>query len=411
MGGKAALMLVLGFSLIFMVAGKNFNEMATGTVQNFSDYYRDAKAHHLTASGVNLVTNKIFLNNSTGDQIFNYNFGEPKDEGTITVILRTIDPSQNIKELISIGKYKGTTARTRILLKPGSFSEYAYFSNSEGEDIWWTTRDTVWGPMHTNWQLRVADRPVFMGRVTIDGRLVKFSNRANPQFLGGFKTGVNIPMPSNGVSKVSNAAASTAKFIGKNLVYLEFRGDSIRYKFSSSGPYTYVLASTFAPNGVIFAENAELRIKGNVKGKYTIGASGTGGNRGKIFLDDDVTYNTDPRVNPASQDLLGIVAERDVVITQNSANNNDIRIDASIYTQNGSFTAENYQGRPVSGAIYLYGGITQNARGPVGTFRSGSTTVIESGFSKRYRYDGRLAIASPPAYPGTDSFKIISWFE
>jgi hypothetical protein len=30
MGGKGAILLVLGFSLIFMVAGRNFNNMATG---------------------------------------------------------------------------------------------------------------------------------------------------------------------------------------------------------------------------------------------------------------------------------------------------------------------------------------------------------------------------------------------
>ena len=404
MGGKAALLLVLGFSLIFMVAGKNFNQMATGTVENFSGYFYDTKARHLTATGVNLVTNKIFFNNSIADQTFNYNF----DEGTIAVTLTTID---NIRELISIGNYNGVTARTRILLKPSSFSKYAYFSNSEGANIWWTTRDTVWGPLHTNGSLRVADRPVFMGKVTIDGGLVKYSNSARPQFLGGLETGVHIDIPPDGVSDVADAAAGGAKFTGKNLVYLEFRGDSVRYKFSSAGQYTYALASTFAPNGVIFAENAELRIKGNVKGKYTVAASGTGDDRGKIFIDDNVTYNTNPRTNPSSQDLLGIVAERDVVITENSANNHDVQIDASIYSQSGSFVAEDYQNRPVSGAIYLYGGVIQNARGPVGTFRSGSTTVIQSGFSKRYRYDDRLAFASPPAYPGTGSFEIASWFE
>jgi spore coat protein U-like protein len=401
MGGKAALLLVLGFSLIFMVAGKNFNQMATGTVENFSGYFYDAKARHLTATGVNLVTNKIFFNSSIADQTFNYNF----DGGTIAVTLTTID---NIRELISIGNYNGVTARTRILLKPGSFSRYAYFSNSEGANIWWTTRDTVWGPMHTNGSLRVADRPVFMDRVTIDGSLIKYSGSANPQFLGGLETGVHIDIPPDGVSDVADAAAGGAKFTGKSLVYLEFRGDSVRYKFSSAGQYTYALASTFAPNGVIFAENAELRIKGNVKGKYTVAASGTGGDRGKIFIDDNVTYNTNPRTNPGSQDLLGIVAERDVVITENSANNNDVQIDASIYSQSGSFVAEDYQNRPVSGAIYLYGGVIQNARGPVGTFWGSN---IVSGFSKRYRYDSRLAFASPPAYPGTGSFEIASWFE
>ena len=409
MGGKAALLLVLGFSLIFMVAGRNFNSLATSTVDNFTNYYSDSKAHHLAASGVNLVTNQIFLNGAMADQTFNYTF----DQGTISVTLSTINVFQNIKQLLSVGTYGNTTSTIRIILKPSVFSKYAYFSHSEGANIWWTTSDTVWGPLHTNGQLRVADRPVFMGKVTLDGSIVKYSNNAHPQFLGGVQTGVHVTIPGNGVSNVGAAATSGGgKFSGHSLVYLEFRGDSLRYKYSSGGSWTYVLASAFAPNGAIFAENAELRIKGVVKGQYTIAASGTGGDRGKIYLDNDVYYNTDPQVDPNSQDMLGIVAQRDVIITNNSANNNDIKIQASIYSESGSFQAEDYQSRPVSGSIYLYGGVIQNSRGPVGTFSTwhGQTT-IESGFSKRYRYDDRFMIANPPFFPGTGSFEIVSWFE
>ncbi|OGU98517.1 MAG: hypothetical protein A3J84_06600 [Ignavibacteria bacterium RIFOXYA2_FULL_37_17] len=110
--------------------------------------------------------------------------------------------------------------------------------------------------------------------------------------------------------------------------------------------------------------------------------------------------------------MLGIVAQRDVIITNNSANNNNIKIQASIYSESGSFQAEDYQSRPVSGIIDLYGGGIQNSRGPVGTFSTwhGQTT-IQSGFSKRYRYDDRFMIANPPFFPGTGSFEIVSWFE
>ncbi len=409
MGGKGAIFLVLGFSLIFMVVGRNFNSMATATVDNFTAYYYETKVHHIAATGVNLVTNQIFLNNSIPDQTFNYSF----DGGTITATLTTIDAFQNIRELTSVGNYAGISSSIRIIFKPSLFSKYAYFSDSEGSEIWWTTQDTVWGPMHTNGNLRVADRPVFMGKVTIDGRLVKYSNSARPQFLGGFETGIHVDIPSDGVSNLSTAAtAGGAKFTGRSLVYLEFRGDSVRYRYSNSGSWTYRLASTFAPNGAIFAENAELHIKGRVKGQFTIGASGTGSNRGKIFLDDDIYYNTDPQINPNSQDMLGIVAQRDVIITENSANNNNIKIQATIYSETGSFTAEDYQNRPVSGAIQLYGGITQYVRGAVGTFRTvHGQSQIASGFSKRYRYDERFMVSSPPFFPGTGNFEIVSWFE
>lgn len=407
MGGKGALLLVLGFSLIFMVAGRNFNSMSTATVENFANYYNDQKSHHLAASGINLITNQIFLNGALSDQTWNYNF----DNGTIRVTLTTVNTFQQIKELVSVGTFAGVSSTIKVVLKPSSFSKYAYFSHTESANIWWTTTDTVWGPLHTNGQLRVADRPVFYGKVTLDGSLVKYSNSAKPQFLGGFQTGVHIDIPSNGVSNLKAAAtAGGYVFTNQSTVYLEFRGDSIRYRFSPTEAWTNVLASTFAPNGAIFAENANLRIKGRIKGRFTVGADGT--SRGNVYLDDDVFYNQDPRIYPNSTDMMGIVAKNDIIITDNTPNNSNIIVQASIYSESGSFQAENYQNRPVAGAIHLLGGVIQNARGPVGVFKTiGGTSVIVNGFSKRYRYDDRFMVASPPFFPGTNSFEIVSWFE
>ncbi len=64
--------------------------------------------------------------------------------------------------------------------------------------------------------------------------------------------------------------------------------------------------------------------------------------------------------------------------------------------------------RPPSGTIDLLGGIIQYQREAVGTFGYGG---ISSGFNKRYRYDDRLMRISPPRYPGTGIFEILSWFE
>ncbi len=81
-------------------------------------------------------------------------------------------------------------------------------------------------------------------------------------------------------------------------MYLTFKNDSISYKFSSGGLETTVLATELAPNGVIYAKGANLRIKGVVKGSYTVVAEN------RVYLDDDVVYETDPRTDPTSTDLL-----------------------------------------------------------------------------------------------------------
>ena len=136
-------------------------------------------------------------------------------------------------------------------------------------------------------------------------------------------------------------------------------------------------------------------------------ASGSG-SKGTIYIDDDIVYSKDPRIYPNSSDLLGIVSKNNIVITDNIANHNDINIQASIYSESGGFGAENYSSRPPSGDINLLGGIIQNTRQAVGTFNGGG---IQSGFNKRYKYDERLLIASPPAFPGTGSYEIVSWLE
>ena len=70
--------------------------------------------------------------------------------------------------------------------------------------------------------------------------------------------------------------------------------------------------------------------------------------------------------------------------------------------------AENYSTRPIAGTLSIIGGIQQNQRAAVGTFSGGA---INHGFQKNYRYDDRLLITSPPSYPNTGAYEVLSWFE
>lgn len=80
-------------------------------------------------------------------------------------------------------------------------------------------------------------------------------------------------------------------------------------------------------------------------------------------------------------------------------------VDAAILALNQQFwvNADN-QGCPM-GTLDVTGDISEDWRGPVGTF-SGTTAV--TGYSKNYTYDARLAYLSPPQYlnPGTASWDL-----
>ena len=291
--------------------------------------------------------------------------------------------------------------------------------------------------------LQVSGKPVFQGLVTtrdgltmkdpghweqraIGQRCTRYNRRGictryetiydnvwvpgsdDPQFLGGYQTGVDIPMSTTGFSKLTAAAESNGfKFPAHDTVYIKFQADTIKYKYSYKSKYTAAYAPTLTLNGTIFAQNAVVHVQGTVKGQYTLGVSGTA-SKGKVFIDDDLLYNSNPDTNPNSTDLLGIVAQNDVMITDNTANRNNINIYASIFSQEGGFGADKYDTRPPSGSINLHGGICQYIRRAVGTF-SGST--ITHGFSKTYLYDNRLRSISPPFFPDTGRFQLVSWYD
>jgi hypothetical protein len=292
------------------------------------------------------------------------------------------------------------------------------------------TKDTVWGPFHTQDYLYVSGRPCFFGKVTTKLGVVKQRYSDRPQFLGGYDI-CDLPLPKDGVSNLKQNAQnfggkvfnlkSTGTILYKSF-YLTFKNDSVTYKIDwtdkTSGTAVdkvttaTVLTSSLAPNGIIFVDGTkdqsgitplDIRLKGTVQGRYTVGSSGS------IYLDDDIVYRSDPLKGPSS-DVLGICAMKDVIVTDNAANNHSINIQASVYAQVGGFTAENYINRPVSGTINLLGGIIHGNRGAVGQFDSGKQ-YLTSGFSKRYRYDERFLSIAPPYFPGTGKFEILSWYE
>jgi hypothetical protein len=405
MVGKATLFVVAGFSLIFLIVEYNMGNVSTRAVSNFTEYYLENYAHELAVSGANLAANEMFLKQTWTNGYTDLDY----KGGKLNVKVEILDAFTDTRKITSVAEYQTVKQTVEVTLIPSRFSKYAYYSTSEGGNIIWISKDTVWGPFHTQDWIRVNGTPVFYGKVTTLKGLQKNSKSDKPQFLGGFESGIDVPIPNNSVTVMESAAGSGGyKFTGQDTVYLTFVSDSIKVRYTYKGATTTLAANSISSNGVIFAENATVRIQGKVKGKFTVAVSGTSSKGGDIYIDDDITYNSNPLTNPNSTDILGLVAKNDVIITQNAVNNSNVSIHASIFCETGSFTAQNYSTRPVSGAINLLGGITQYTRGAVGTF-SGST--IKSGFSKSYKYDERLLLVSPPSFPATGGYEIVSWYE
>ncbi|NNJ53328.1 MAG: hypothetical protein HKP17_09170 [Ignavibacteriaceae bacterium] len=408
MSGKATIMVIAGFSLLFMIVAKNFGDVSNRAVDNFVNYHKETVSHSIAVSGANLAANQIFLDPTWDDGFSNLSY----QGGDLDVSLQIIDPYQNIRQVTAQGTFHGHSSTVKVKFAPSKFSKFAYYSVSEGGTIWWTGSDTVWGPFHTQDYMRVYRHPVFYGKATTKKKLIYYTSKKKdkPHFFGGYEQGVNLPLPTDAVDNFEPIADDDGlKFHGQDTVYLTFDHDTLKYRYTFGAQDTSIYLPSAAPNGLIFAKNCIVRMKGVAKGQYTIGCSSSGDpNKGTIYLDDDIVFDKDPRIHPTSSDLLGICAENSVYMTDNPPNHSDINIHASIYCEKGGFGAQNYASRPISGNINLLGGIIQHTRRAVGTFGSGG---IKSGFAKRYRYDDRLRIASPPFFPGTGGFEIVSWYE
>ncbi|MCU0454497.1 MAG: hypothetical protein MUE68_12660 [Bacteroidetes bacterium] len=398
--GKASVLMVIGFNMIFMALGFNIARVSTTAYENFIEYNDRSTALKIAQSGANMACSEISFtpNWRTGYAWTDYLGGRYK------VAVSDLD-SGRIK-VKAESEFAEEEAVVELVLGISSFSKFAYYSVVEGS-ISWITGDTVRGPFHTQAKMTVAGSPTFYGKVTAKLGLTKSPSSSKPNFYGGFQKGVTIDLPSNLNPLVAAAGSGGAYFDNKD-VWLDFKPDGkVVYRIgSATATPTTTTLSALAPNGVILSNNGSLHIKGVVNGKVTISATGSTGTDGMVFVDSSVTYNSNP-ASGASTDMLGIVADRNILIEDN-ANNTNVTLHASVFSRTGGVTAENHSSRP-KGRLQLLGGMQQYQRGAVGTF-SGSGTLA-SGFQKDYQYDERLYVERPPFFPTTGSYEVLSWYE
>jgi len=342
------------------------------------------------------------------------------DKGTVTTYLDPLDsntgnPTRFVA--VTVRATHGGTGITKVLqVKVGqqNFSRYAYFSDMEkspsGSTIWFITADKLYGPVHTNDQLHIHGSPNFYEEVSSSASSIDYYNGGPPQDDPQFHKGVTldastIPLPVSTDMLLAKANEAGGLKLSGTPVTIRFRVDA------GGNPYLQVTISgttsnmNYPANGVVYVQgNAE--VEGTIKGQVTLGCNGD------IDVIDNLVYDTDPRIDPASTDLCGLVAEGNVWISASTANldSADETVMAAIMALNTSWGAENYGSGSPRGKLVVYGGIIQKQRGAVGTFSS-TTGQISTGYEKAYTYDPRLMDNPPPAFPTTGQVEKIAWNE
>ena len=326
------------------------------------------------------------------------------------------------------------TLRVRLL----SLNAFMYLTDIEttifGEVISFWGPDTLYGRVHSNDWIAIMGHPVFYGLVTTCAPDFIHGAGYAPEFVN-YRPLFNVDpvlLPEEASKLRAGAAASGKSFDGGGIYQYRL----VLYPTGGWEVYKWEIGAPYDSNSI--AHGAELReacffffgpleLKGQVRGTVTIGSSED------IRLIDDIWYvNSTPGsgaidTNSTNPNVIGIVAEGNVIIANTPENGRDNRtlggadiiINAGILALGESFTFEDqnddwneyqYPTLDERGDIHLWGSVVQRRRGYVHRSNHGGT-----GYGKDYHFDNRFYTLQPPCYPdatdemGHSLFDIIAW--
>ena len=417
--GKASIVYVIGLSVMLAYALVNISAVATSTVDNFTSYYGRTMAHDIAVTGANIGTQSVLFNSAYNTNLLNQTYAG----GTFD--MHVDRPGGDSVWIRSYSQYElsNETIRDTVIacLRFTSFGKYGWFTDAEkngyagspyfGASDWKITGDSVFGFAHTNGHFNLGGVPYFNDKVTATTAptLMKVNGVSAPIYKSGYQWGISVNRPTTSFTRLSNTAALGGDEITSGDVSLTFMNDKVAVK---RPPTTGVLendtvsVAAVAPNGVIAVTAGDVHLKGTYTGKLTVAST-----TGNVWLDGNgIVAHDNPATNPNSGDMLGIVAYKNVYITKDVTRNSSsvFNIQAAVYCQTGELTAESFWTIPKSGRVVLFGGVTQATAGSLGVFNSSGLT---NGFFYSIRHDGRYNFTAPPAYPISDKYELVTWWE
>jgi hypothetical protein len=324
-------------------------------------------------------------------------------EYAATVTRSAAEDSMGIEQVVVAvsTEQDGSRWSTQMRFKRLAFSSFAQFVDR------WDSRvmihdDAIGGRFHSNSEILIANsrgvKPAFYGKVTTaDGVNTSSSTRPvrhSEVFLGGLETRVKrISLPSRFLpfpTERSVAAHRVQRFDAD--ARIRFYGDgSYGWEYTEAGaPEQRVMLSN-EPHYLVAAEDVDLHVRGIVNGKLLVYAPED------IVIEDDLIYAEHPASFPESDDYLGLVADRNVVIGDpETTGPGDLTVHAAIYAKR-RFTVSRYSA-PERATLRMYGSVA-----------AGSLSATEPRFRTEIEFDGRLEDARPPGFPVTDRYEVVAW--
>lgn len=324
--------------------------------------------------------------------------------GTYSVAIDSVSSGgQTWFTLSSTGEVSGVKENVTMSgVRQDTWARFALWYGWGAGPIYFIANEVMTGPVHANTLIYLQNNPTF-GDTVSSTRTNWGQWSANAVFSNGFQLGVltqslasvNFPaLLSNATLVITGQSSITMG--GTNVLITNPQRGWITNSYPVS-TNTMIYVQTFGTNiGTVSVGGT------NLDGRLTIVAASN------IWITNHIGYAANPATTN-SDDALGLIAQNDVVVRTNAPNNLNIYAhiisDSTVTNFSAGFYVQNYNTRPSSGNLTVYGGIVENNRGAVGQGSSGFQV-------KRYTYDTRFATAPPPMYPAVSNVYLWSnWRE
>jgi Tfp pilus assembly protein PilX len=423
----------LTFSLIFLFLIVAFVSVYFTTISNglviANRTANETKAYYIAEAGIVDAYERIiqspqtttppqttvsYIPTSTTDNgVYSVN----TNSGNYTVSI-TLSYSPRINYTItSTGTYNKTSKTLQLKMIGAAVSKYAYWSQTETSPIygnlWWISGMVTTGPVQTNGTLNIWGNPIFNGSVSEAGSSPDYYNSSStPSKIwgGGLTNNADVVnLPPQGILNAIDTVATNGGLVltGASTITFNSTGTiTVTGKNVNGGTTTtYSKKTMSAPaNGTIYVQSTvvngvskndgNVTIQGTVSGELTVAADQN------VYVSGSLSYNSDPRDNASSTDLLGVVANQNIIITEATAPTS-LEMSGVLVALQGSFEVDQwstYRGNATTAVMDQYGSLVNNYCGPTGEFDPSSGALL-GGWNQIQAYDSRLATIAPPGFP------------
>ena len=290
---------------------------------------------------------------------------------------------------------------TQMRMQRLAFSSFAQFVDRWDPNVQ-IHDDVIDGRFHSNSEVFISRsggvQPTFHGKVTT-ARRVNTSNserfvRREEVFLGGLETRVKrirLPQQFVALDEIDDVPGERVHRFAAD-AEISFRDDgSFSWAYLKGAMSGHRVRLSDEPHYLLGDRGVSLRVSGVVNGKVLVYAPND------IVIGDDLLYAGDPRLDPDSDDFIGLVADRNVTVAEPRITGpGDVTVHAAILAKR-RFLVRNYSSRR-AGTLHVFGSVA-----------AGSLSATEPRFRTRLEFDPRLGDARPPGFPVTDRYEVVEW--